>query len=117
LGCRFECPAEFPIDNNFTATQLFLIAREAVHNAIKHAAAKKIVIRLEGTDAPRLSIVDDGNGVQAEDNNLPAGIGVQIMRHRCGLIGGHFSFLSVSGSGTTVTCSLPATPAKRQTNR
>jgi signal transduction histidine kinase len=116
VDCRFECPEAIPVDDNFTAIQLFLIAREAVHNAIKHAAAKRIVIRLEGTHAPRLSIVDNGNGIQADDSGMPTGIGVQIMRHRCRLIGGNFSFLSLQGSGTTVTCSIKALSTNQPTN-
>jgi len=51
VDCRLECPASIHVQDNLVATQLYLIVREAAHNAVKHALAKRITIRVEEPDA------------------------------------------------------------------
>jgi signal transduction histidine kinase len=88
----------------FLATHLYKIAREAVHNAVQHAAAKRIWIEL--TASPEnisLLIRDDGRGM---GQNQPEGVGLRIMRHRAGLIGASLAIRPASEGGTIVTCSI-----------
>ena len=40
LRCTFECPQPVAIEDSFTATHLYRIAFEAVHNAVKYAKAR-----------------------------------------------------------------------------
>ena len=49
-ACAFDCPETVTVSDNLTATHLYLIAQEAVHNAIKHARPSKIRISLEAND-------------------------------------------------------------------
>ncbi|HET6326936.1 MAG TPA: PAS domain-containing protein [Planctomycetaceae bacterium] len=108
ISCRFECDEPISIDNNFTATQLFLIAREAVQNSARHAKASKVVIRLHDSAGIWLSVEDDGKGLPGEiDGN--AGMGLRIMRHRADLIGGKLDLDSRDRRGTRVTLHVTKT--------
>ncbi|MDH3719474.1 MAG: ATP-binding protein, partial [Planctomycetota bacterium] len=96
---------QVPLHDNFTATQMFLVAREAVHNAVKHAEPRNIVIQLNNQDGVRLSVRDDGRGVHHDLQNSE-GMGLRIMRHRCSLIGGNLTIQSPAEGGTLLTCTL-----------
>ena len=101
-ACRFEDGHAAQVEDGFVATQVFLIAREAVHNAVRHARAKEIVIRLDGEDALHLSVRDDGCGLP-ETLDDTSTMGMRIMRYRSGLIGGRLQVESGPGGGTRVT--------------
>jgi len=105
VACAFDCRDVVPLEDNFTATQLLLIAREAVHNAIKHASAGQIVIRIEEHNGVTLSVEDDGTGLRG-DVDQTLGLGLRIMHHRAGLIDGTLSLNSPATGGTIMTCSV-----------
>jgi two-component system CheB/CheR fusion protein len=102
VTCRFEHDDNVAVAENFTATQLFLIAREAIQNAARHSQARHIVVRLEERDGIRLSVEDDGKGL-AKDSTDGDGMGLRIMRHRSELIGGKLQLTSLDGRGTRVS--------------
>jgi len=83
---------------------LFLIAREAVTNALKHASAKRI--RLELCYTPKelhLTIQDDGLGFEPVEAAAKAGhFGLHGIEERARLIRGRFSVNSAPGKGTTI---------------
>ncbi len=64
-SCTFECPRPVYLADNHAATQLYLIAQEAVHNALKHARARNIRISLESNQMLVLCVQDDGIGLLA----------------------------------------------------
>jgi signal transduction histidine kinase len=89
---------------------LFRIFQEALMNTAKHAEAGIVTITLEcDSGKVRFSVVDDGNGFTPPTPAHPqvSGWGMTIMRERAQLVGGHFSFDSQPGQGTTVTVELP----------
>ena len=47
VTCMFDCPEPVLVADNLVATHLYLIAQEAVHNAVKHARCQNIRISLE----------------------------------------------------------------------
>jgi signal transduction histidine kinase len=104
IACRLECGKPVAVADNFTATRLYRIAKEAVHNAVKHADPREIRITLSDEDALTLEVQDDGSGVTDSPSN--SGSGIRIMRHRCELIGGEFSIRPCRDGGTVVTCSI-----------
>jgi signal transduction histidine kinase len=112
LRCTFECPRPVALADPFTAGHLYRIAQEAVNNAVKHARARHIVIRVEET-AGRLDLTvkDDGNGLPAARPGRAGGIGLSVMRHRANVIGAQLAIDSRRGEGVAVRCSLPS-PAK-----
>jgi two-component system, LuxR family, sensor kinase FixL len=102
------------------AIQLFRIAQEAVHNAVKHANAKQIVIRLAKKQGHFvLSIKDDGAGFPSANGDKAKGMGLRIMHHRAGLIDGELRFGNDSTGGALVVCSVPdlehlVTPSRKR---
>lgn len=91
------------------ARELYFIGGEAVRNALDHAEASTIDVRLS-TSAGQvvLEVTDDGRGMPASARRSP-GRGLTIMRHRAQLIDGGLEIDSTPGRGTTVRCCAPLT--------
>ncbi len=107
IECRFECDDLVSISDDSLANHLFRIAQEAVHNAIRHGKARKIVMTLrEGADEGVLSIRDEGSGINFDDSRYP-GMGVQTMDYRARMIGGSVSIERAGEHGTLVVCLFP----------
>jgi two-component system NarL family sensor kinase len=86
---------------------LYRIAQEALQNALRHAAASHILIRLESSpDRIRLTIEDDGRGF-AVDGAAASRFGLIGMRERVRLLGGSFQIESSPGDGTRITAEVP----------
>ncbi len=93
---------------------LYRIAQEAATNAIKHACAKRVTIRLRGHQKVlRLEILDDGYGMKGESAQ-PEGLGFHTMHDRAASIGGTLQMLANPDGGTTVVCQLPHPPGNTQ---
>jgi two-component system sensor kinase FixL len=104
IECRFECRHPILIQNNSAATHLYRIAQEAINNALKHGKARKVVMALDKSgDSVHLRITDNGSGFPAvlKPN---AGMGLQIMRYRAGMIGASLDIQRANGKGTAVVC-------------
>jgi two-component system CheB/CheR fusion protein len=107
LSCRFECATPVAVDNDTTATHLYRIAQEAISNAVRHAKAKMLCIRLERADGQLvLEVQDDGIGIEPQSVPSP-GVGLRLMAHRCELIGGTLAVKPREEGGTQVICSVP----------
>ena len=90
------------------ATQLFRITQEALHNAVKHAQAKRVIIRLAAKkENIALRIEDDGIGLPS-DVESSNGMGLRIMHHRARSIRGTLEFRNREAGGTMVSCVVPA---------
>lgn len=86
---------------------LFRIAQEAVNNAVIHARADGIEIRLSCRNGKGLlSILDDGVGVPDRAGN-PEGLGMHTMAYRARMIGGSLQVRRRSRKGTAVACAFP----------
>ncbi len=97
-----ECSELLGLDRK-TNEQLYLIAREAINNAARHAQAGHITTRLIGGESAwMLHVEDDGKGLPSEQPNGD-GMGIRIMRHRSDLIGAKFIMSSIQGKGTRIT--------------
>ncbi|MHB8521954.1 MAG: ATP-binding protein [Limisphaerales bacterium] len=106
VSCRFGCDLPVLIHATPTAGHLYRIAQEAVGNAIKHGLAKNILIRLDASEESTvLSIKDDGVGLP-EPLPKNRGMGLRLMAHRAGMIGGKFNARRHESGGTLVTCEL-----------
>ncbi|HEU5235835.1 MAG TPA: sensor histidine kinase, partial [Pyrinomonadaceae bacterium] len=106
IDCVFEGEDSLRLHDSAIATQLYRIAQEAVMNSIKHAAARRITIRLTmGVSELCLTISDDGVGFP---KNLPSseGLGLRLMRHGASLAGASFDVQRNGQHGTIVTCKL-----------
>ena len=89
---------------------LLRIAQEAVANALKHAAASRIWIRLS-MEARRLClrVEDNGRGFEQQDAFSTVGghFGLLGMRERAERLGGALSLHSRPGDGTQVEVTVP----------
>jgi signal transduction histidine kinase len=78
-----------------------------VQNAIRHAKASRIEIRLENAgDNLTLSVLDDGPGLQDVDVASSSGIGLQVMARRAELAGGKLVLGQNESGGTGVYCKI-----------
>jgi signal transduction histidine kinase len=110
VWCRFECPEPVALDAPAPTAHLYRIAQEAVNNALKHANAHAVLIRLtQKNGALLLEISDDGAGLPPLTAGAD-GMGLGVMRHRAALIGAELEIGSKPGKGVTVRCRLPAGP-------
>jgi PAS domain S-box-containing protein len=105
VHCVFDCPQPVSLADNLTSTHLYLIAQEAVYNALKHSQARTVRISLHADGDLRLAVQDDGIGmlpVPAEHQ----GLGLRIMRNRAAIIGAKLTIEPADPTGTVVTCVL-----------
>lgn len=119
IAYRLEVPPQlphWPIRSQMRHN-LFLALKEALHNVLKHAAAKKVRIVLTVEDERfRLVVLDDGRGFAtgstppAPDSpvlRLEGGNGLVNMKARLEEIGGQCEVRSEPGAGTSVTFTVP----------
>ena len=108
VSCRLEADPSALVRDPSVANQLYRIAQEAVHNAVRHGRPKKIAITLTEDDRGlNLTVADDGAGL-LESPKKDAGMGLDIMRHRASLIHGTLTIASQTGKGTEIICRIPA---------
>ena len=89
------------------ATQVLPIAREAMSNSIRHAAAQEGTVSLQSHDGfVRLIVEDDGVGFDAASVESP-GHGLKNMARRIRDLAGRFEVCSEHGRGTRIICDLP----------
>jgi signal transduction histidine kinase len=84
--------------------EILRIAQEALHNALRHAAAHTVAVRLAGHDGRLvLEVQDDGIGFQPADDELRSKhLGLTSMEERARRLGGRLEIRSRPGAGTTV---------------
>ena len=95
---------------------LYRIAQEALQNALRHAAAARVELRLEIlADRVRLTVQDDGRGfaIAAVPPGAAGRFGLVGMRERVRLLGGDFEVESAPGAGTRITAEAPLTARPR----
>ena len=118
---RCRCHIEGAVDEieREAANDLFFIAQEAVSNAIKHAHARTVGVRLSVRDGQiRLTIENDGRpfaeetagtGVEQwqEGRSPSGGLGTAIMHYRGRRLGGALSIEMNSLGNTVVVVQVP----------
>jgi signal transduction histidine kinase len=93
------------------ASVLYRVAQEALRNASRHAAPRRVEIYLRRSPTTvTLEVADDGRGfdVRRAEERRP-GMGLFSMRERVGLVHGRLSVESSAGRGTRVVAALPLT--------
>ena len=97
--------------------EAYLIAREALTNAFRHAAARQIEIEvIYGMRQLRTHVRDDGIGIDVEvltKGGTPGHWGLPGMRERATKLGARLLVRSGLGSGTDVELAVPAAIAYR----
>jgi PAS domain S-box-containing protein len=104
LRLSIRCPL---LIGESAAAHLYLIAQEAINNAVRHGRARSITVTLRTSRTlASLSITDDGAGIAA----IPArgaGMGLKLMEYRSAVIGGVMRIKPLPGGGTRVRSVCP----------
>lgn len=112
---RIDVQPGLPVLPVAVVHNLRMIARESVTNALKHAAAGRIDVRLAMRDATTLvlEVADNGRGfdVPRETRGKSGHYGCVGIRERAARLGAEVVWRSADRSGTTVELTLPLTPA------
>lgn len=91
------------------STALFRIVQEALTNVSRHSQATRVTVTLQAGQAGiRLSVADNGRGMDEQLAVAPSSLGLIGMRERTLMLGGRLFITSSPGSGTTVDVHLPA---------
>jgi signal transduction histidine kinase len=95
-----------------TALAIYRIAQEALQNAIQHADASEIAVRLtQYPDRLRMTVTDDGRGIASVSDLrrfvAEGHFGLAGMRERAAMIEGHLEVQSAVDYGTAVILEVP----------
>ncbi len=91
-------------------SHLLRIAQEALTNALRHACARMIRVRLEfGADRIWLRVCDDGHGLDGglAEQPGPGHLGLAGIRERVAALGGQLRVQSDAGRGTELLVEIP----------
>ncbi|HET7453795.1 MAG TPA: two-component regulator propeller domain-containing protein [Thermoanaerobaculia bacterium] len=97
--------AEVPLDAG-RRRDLYLLLKEAAHNALRHSEARSVEMRISVERAIlRGDVVDDGRGF--DPAGCATGHGLGSMRSRASDLGGTLEIDSAPGRGTRVAIAVP----------
>ncbi len=123
LGDQFEAAmtVEMQLDDGLTKREradpkfileqvrlaAYRIAEEALTNAVKHAQASWVTIRLELSSEGWLDLTVRNNGQGFDTGSTPSGLGILMMQDYAEVVGGKCRIRSSPDEGTEVTANLP----------
>ena len=91
----------WPVEVEYAA---FMVAREALENALLHASASSVLVRVTGgAGALRLSVNDDGVGIAADAALRVGHLGLLSMHERAHAVGATLKIDSGEGRGAQVS--------------
>lgn len=109
IDVRLDADGAFGSGEPGRDAEILRIAEEALHNAVRHAAAHRVTVALRD-DQPGLvvEVADDGIGFDPRDPELRARhLGLTSMEERARQLGGRLRLTSRPGTGTTVRLEVP----------
>jgi signal transduction histidine kinase len=103
-------PTNLPPD---VSTCIYRILQEALTNATKHSAARKLRVSIEfDKHSLILKVIDNGCGFSQACSEA-SGIGLSNMRERAELMEGRLELKSVPGQGTSIEVCIPWAPSRK----
>ena len=109
VSCVLRADPDARVSDPLVAINLYRVAQEAVNNAVKHSQARHLQIDLARVNGNhRLSISDDGVGLDPERIKQAQGLGMHGLRVRARLLGGRLEIERNTQGGTTVAVIYPA---------
>ncbi len=114
IACELDIPLILPdvMLASEVRHNLFLAIKEALNNAVKHGAPRRVWLGLTVAGGLLiLTVRDDGCGFSAATTAAGAD-GLGNMCDRLAAIGGELHVLSVPGQGTTITMQVSLNPIK-----
>jgi signal transduction histidine kinase len=114
---RWHLPARVVVEGDFSRVPArvmsvaYVVVREALANAAKHAGDSPVRVRVAATDGDlAVTVGDDGQGFSPRDEQAARAahhIGLEMLRRRVRDVGGRLRIESRSGAGTRVTAHFP----------
>jgi NarL family two-component system sensor histidine kinase LiaS len=99
---------EVPALSKGMEDHLFRILQEAISNALRHARATKVEVKLvQMHNQMRLRITDDGVGFAEGEEKKSSSYGMKLMEERVAEIGGVLVVSSAPGRGTMIEVTVP----------
>ncbi len=102
---------ELPDPGAAITTAVYSVAREALRNAMQHAAATRIAVSLTADpqmqDLLLLKVSDDGVGFDAVTPVSDDHFGLAMMRDQAALVGGTFTVTTVRDEGCRIELRVP----------
>lgn len=114
IDCKLEVPLNLPDLPVATEVRhsIFMVVKEALNNAIKHAAPQEIRLGLDVTENEISIIVADNGAGFRLDRAAGVGNGLENMQKRMNAIGGGVAFSTQLGQGTSVRFHIPTGKVK-----
>ena len=106
LAVRLDLADDIEIPGDVTEN-LLRILREAMTNAAKHGASRKVTVSLHRDDGIRLVVEDDGCGFDPDAVSPSRGFGLLSMKERAESVGGVLELRSAPSLGTRVEVAVP----------
>lgn len=88
-----------------TAVAVYRMVQELVNNALKHAAARQVVVQVHASVEEKsltITVEDDGQGFDTALLKQPGGMGWSNIQNRVDFLKGSWNVQSVPGEGTSV---------------
>ncbi|HVE16756.1 MAG TPA: PAS domain S-box protein [Chthoniobacterales bacterium] len=105
---ELRCEKPVLVRSTEVALHVFRIAHEAITNALRHAQASRILLRLTEEAGGNVTLQVSDNGSRGDETTArDAGVGLEIMKYRAQAIRGSLDIETISSGGTTVTCTFP----------
>ena len=106
--CEFDCTGDIDNLDEHTNIMLYRVVQESLTNIGKHAAASLVQIKInQQQDLVKLTIEDNGNGVNLDETTNSKRLGLIGMRERVETIGGIFKIKSSPGHGFLINITVP----------
>ena len=110
LRCELRAPGSIVGLADWEATQVYLIAQEALRNATRHGSPTRIRVSLV-TFQHRLRLQVTSDGSAWDPDGVAVGVGLRAMRYRASLMNAEFSVrVRPSDAITSVRCMIPLRP-------
>jgi signal transduction histidine kinase/ligand-binding sensor domain-containing protein len=117
-GLQFSADIE-PLDGLLSedeAISCYRIIQESANNIVKHAAATKAYVEMWREDgALRITVRDNGRGVDAQATRQSRGLGLTSITERVRMLGGTLTIESAPGEGTALNIQIPLSRQPRRT--
>lgn len=94
------------------ADDIYYVVSEAVHNAVKHAAASAIAVEVVAVPGGGVAATTTDDGTGFTPSEVPVGYGLSSMRYRASRWGGTITFARPPGGGTRVRADFPLARSK-----
>jgi signal transduction histidine kinase len=92
-----------------TEQAIYRVVQEALHNVGKHAQAHNVTVQVHReSQTVRVSVEDDGIGIQVRSNSRGHSFGLAGIKERIATLGGVARVTSARGKGTRIEITVPA---------